>query len=186
VPAPEFARLVTLACHDLRTPLATVNGFAKTLLRRDDLDEQSGRFLGLIEAAGEQMHDLLDLLALAARIEAGTYDPPVRKVDTLELASSDDARVVTTGEGETIETDEPVIRRSLAALASAALRYGELQRVTWMVSGRTFELAPVPAQAAHVLTGEDPKDLGSLVARLALERSGGALHLDGATLRVEL
>ena len=29
----EFARLVSLACHDLRTPLATVNGFARTLTR---------------------------------------------------------------------------------------------------------------------------------------------------------
>ena len=26
-----FARLVSLACHDLRTPLATVHGFATTL-----------------------------------------------------------------------------------------------------------------------------------------------------------
>jgi len=28
-----FARLVSLACHDVRTPLATVNGFVKTLER---------------------------------------------------------------------------------------------------------------------------------------------------------
>ena len=27
----SFARLVSLACHDVRTPLATVHGFAKTL-----------------------------------------------------------------------------------------------------------------------------------------------------------
>ena len=30
---PDFARLVSLACHDLRTPLATVHGFATTLSR---------------------------------------------------------------------------------------------------------------------------------------------------------
>jgi len=29
----QFARLVMLACHDLRTPLATVHGFAHTLAR---------------------------------------------------------------------------------------------------------------------------------------------------------
>ena len=40
MPVTEFARLVTLACHDLRTPLATVNGFAKTLVRGGQLDDQ--------------------------------------------------------------------------------------------------------------------------------------------------
>ena len=34
----DFARLVSLACHDLRTPLATVHGFATTLVRGGGLD----------------------------------------------------------------------------------------------------------------------------------------------------
>ena len=46
VAAQDFPRLVTLACHDLRTPLATVNGFAKTLLRGGELDERTLRFVG--------------------------------------------------------------------------------------------------------------------------------------------
>jgi signal transduction histidine kinase len=186
VTAPELSRLVTLACHDLRTPLATVNGFAKTLLRNGGLDDQSARFLGLIEAAGEQMHDLLDLLGLAARIEGGAYEPSVREADTLDLATGADERVLVAGEGEKIETDEPAIRRSLAALASAALRHGELERVTWTVTGRTLELAPVTPAAAAVLTGEEPKDLGSLVARLAIEGNGGSLAVEGDTLKVTL
>ena len=33
-----FAQLVSLACHDLRTPLATATGFAHTLQRLDSLD----------------------------------------------------------------------------------------------------------------------------------------------------
>ena len=33
VAADSFARFVSLACHDLRTPLATVSGFAHTLRR---------------------------------------------------------------------------------------------------------------------------------------------------------
>jgi signal transduction histidine kinase len=184
VAAPEFPRLVTLACHDLRTPLATVNGFAKTLLRTGELDEQSSRFLTLIEAAGEQIHDLIDLLGLAARIEAGTHEPTLREVDSLELATSDDDRVEATGEGVTVRVDEPVIRRSLAALAAAALRHGEVDRATWTVAGRSLELTPVRPGAARVLTGDDPKDLGSLVARLAIEHSGGALSLEGETLKL--
>jgi signal transduction histidine kinase len=182
----EFSLLVTLACHDLRTPLATVNGFAKTLLRGGELDPQNERFLALIAAAGDQMNDLLDMLGLAARIEAGTYDPTPREVDTLELATGDDDRVAATGRGVTVEVDESCIRKSLAALASAALRHGEVPHVTWTVDGRELELAPVPAAAAKVVTGEEVKDLGALVARLAIEQGGGSLALDGESLRVRL
>ena len=42
----RFARLVSLACHDLRTPLATVVGFAHTLTRQDELEEKLLVFFG--------------------------------------------------------------------------------------------------------------------------------------------
>jgi signal transduction histidine kinase len=183
---PPFPRLVTLACHDLRTPLATVNGFAKTLVRAGKLDERDARFVGLIETAAEQMNDLLDLLGLAARIEAGRYDPALLEADTLELARSDDARIEAGGTGETIGTDEPAVRRSLEALAIAAIRHGGVERVAWAVAGRELVLAPVTDGAAAVVTGDEPKDLGALVARIAIERLGGSLALEGETLRVVL
>jgi signal transduction histidine kinase len=186
MPPSEFARLVTLACHDLRTPLATVNGFTKTLLRGGGPDEQSERFLSLIEAAAAQIGDLLDLLGLAARIEAGTYDPPLQDVDTLELATSEDDRVGASGDGVPVEVDAPAIRRCLGALAFAALRHGEIERVTWTMSGRTLELSPIEPAAARVVTGEEPKDLGALVARMVIEHAGGSMRLDGRTLRISL
>jgi signal transduction histidine kinase len=186
VAAPEFPRLVTLACHDLRTPLATVNGFAKTLLRGGELDEQSARFLALIEAAAEQMNDLLDLLGVAARIEADAYEPSLREVDTLDLVTGEDERIAVSGRGETIRTDEAAIRRSLAALSSAALRHGGIDRVAWAVSGRELTLAPITTGAAKVITGEEPKDLGALVARIAIERVGGSLAVEDEALNVRL
>src|SRR6266513_2448853 len=81
-----FARLVSLACHDLRTPLATVVGFAHTLSRQGELDETSARYVGMISAAAEQLGELVDELSLGARIEAGRYDPARKELDTLELA----------------------------------------------------------------------------------------------------
>ena len=183
---PDFARLVTLACHDLRTPLATINGFAKTLLRGSELGDREERFVGLIDAAGEQMAELLDMLGLAARIEAGRYEPAVREASTLELASSEDERIEAEGSGETIEVDVAALKGALYALAHAAMRHGGTDRITWTVSGRDLELAPVPVAAGPVVTGEDPKDLGSLVARMTIEHAGGSLALDGDTLRVRL
>src|SRR5262245_48384476 len=170
---PAFSDLVTLGCHDLRTPLATVNGFAKTLLRTGGLGETDAHFVGLIEAAAEQMNELLDLLGLAARLEAGTYEPSLREVDTIELVQTDDDRVETEGRGEVVLTDEKVLRRAFASLADAALRHGAVERVRWSVRERELDLHPVTDAASRVVKGDEPKDLGSLVARMTIERLGG-------------
>src|SRR6267143_75374 len=100
----RFPRVFSLACHDLRTPLATIYGFARTLTRTGDLDERTMRFLGMIEEASEQMTELLDGIGVAARIEGGRWEPALREANTLELATSDDGRVFTEGTGETVET----------------------------------------------------------------------------------
>src|SRR3954462_12182516 len=84
---PTFPKLVSLACHDLRTPLATVNGFARTL-ERGDLPQPEARYMEMIAAAAGQMGDLLELLGLAARIESGRYEPTRIEVDSLELAQA--------------------------------------------------------------------------------------------------
>jgi signal transduction histidine kinase len=182
----KFPRVVSLACHDLRTPLATIYGFARTLTRGDDLDERTMRFLGMIEEASEQMTGLLDELGVAARIEGGRWEPALRTADTLELAGSEDERVAAEGEGEAIQTEPESVSRALEALAVAAARYGPSDRVTWRVRGRTLELAPITADAAQVVTGESIRDLGSLVARVVIEELGGSIELDGDTLRVRL
>ncbi len=182
----RFPRVVSLACHDLRTPLATIYGFARTLTRADELDERSQRFLAMIEEAAEQMTGLLDELGTAARIEAGRWEPGRLEVDTLELATSADARVEAVGTGTVIETEAESVARSLQALAVAAVRHGPVERVTWRVDGRTFELTPVTEAAAPVVAGTELRDLGSLVARYVLEELGGTLELDGETLRIRV
>jgi signal transduction histidine kinase len=182
----RFPRLVSLACHDLRTPLATVNGFAKTLNRTGSLGERESHFVDLIEAAADQMTSLLDQLGLAARIESGRYEPVLAAADTLELATSQDERITAEGKGETIETDVAAVRRSLESLARCASIHGAVPRVTWRVDGRTLTLVPLAGDAAAVVTGESPRDLGALVARLAIEHLGGSLVSEGKSLRVSL
>ena len=68
----------------------------------------------------------------------------------------------------------------------AALRFGELSLVTWTVNGRELTLTPVTAAAAPVVAGTDPRDLGALVARTAIERLGGSVTVDGESLRVRI
>jgi len=182
----RFSRIVSLACHDLRTPLATVYGFARTLERGGGLDERSLRFATMISEASQQMTALLDELGVAARIEGGRFEAGLVEADTVALATSSDERVVTSGRGETIETEAVALARGLESLAIAAVRFGPVEQVTWTVDGRSLSLAPVVKAAAPVVLGEEIRDLGSLVARSVIEQLGGSLVLEGETLLVQL
>jgi hypothetical protein len=78
----SFARLTSLAAHDLRTPLATVFGFARTIQRSAELEPPASRYVEMIVEASLQMTELLEKLALVARIEADRYEPLLAEVDT--------------------------------------------------------------------------------------------------------
>lgn len=179
--ANDFSSLVSLACHDLRSPLATVQGFAKTLLRLEDLDaEKSARYLGLIDAASDELADLLDLVSLAARIEGGRYDPVVRAVDSLELAPAG-----ATGAGAPVNVDPEPTTRALAALVRAAARHGDVEVAT-SVDGPRVSIEPVVAAAGPIVLGEEQKDLGAAVAVRLLRTLGGEVALAGERLTVTL
>ena len=81
----RFPELVSLACHDLRTPLATVYGFARTISRAKGLDPTLAGYSEMIEAASGQLAELLDELSLAARIEGGRYEATTTEVELGEL-----------------------------------------------------------------------------------------------------
>jgi signal transduction histidine kinase len=188
---PQFAPLVMLACHDLRTPLATVHGFANTLARAEGLDETSARYVEMIESASGQIAELIDELSVAARLAAGRYDPPLRAVDTLELARAaserlGDDRVGVSGEGAELELDPDAMERAVGALARCALRHGGLERVELEVRGAELTLAPVTPASAPVVLGEDLRDLGAAVAVRLIRARGGSVELEGETLRVRL
>jgi signal transduction histidine kinase len=187
----EFARLVSLACHDLRTPLATVHGFATTLGRSGDLEPPADRYVEMINAASAQLDELIDELSLAARIESGRYDPTPKEGDTLELAQAAAARlgeerVHVAGSGGAIETDTGAVERGLAALFQSALRHGGLDRVEAEVDGTEVRLSPVTPASAPVVLGEDLRDLGAAVAVRLVRQLGGSVSVDGETVRITL
>ena len=186
-----FARLVALACHDLRTPLATVHGFATTLARSGDLQPPADRYVEMIDAASAQLAELVDELSLAARIESGRYEPTLREAQTLELAQAAAARlgeerVQVTGAGAALETDAEAVERGLAALFQSALRHGGLERVDVEVEGVEIRLSPVTAASAPVVLGDDLRDLGAAVAVRLVDHLGGKIFVEGQTLTIRL
>ena len=186
----SFARFVSLACHDLRTPLATVSGFAHTLQRTEELGEPAGRYVEMIQAASAQIGELLEDLGLVARLEDGRYSPSIVEADTLELAQAAASRVgekaAAAGAGATARVDRDAVERGLAGLALCALRHGALERVELTADGPSVWIEPVIPSAAPIVLAEDLKDLGAAAARYVVEALGGTLKLEGERLQVRL
>ena len=184
-----FPKLVSLACHDLRTPLATVYGFARTITRADGLDPKLAGYSEMIETASQQLAELLDELSLAARIESGRYDPKLDPVDTAELAAAAAEslgadRVAASGAGSVVPVDAHAAKRSVASLVRCALRHGGLDEVSVVVEGPELRVSPITPASAPVVLGEDLRDLGAAVAVMHIRRLGGSVAVEGETLTI--
>lgn len=187
----SFARLVSLACHDVRTPLATVHGFTTTLARTTELAPPADRYVQMIDAASRQIAELLDELSLVARIEAGRYEPFLRDADTLALARGAAERlgadrVHVAGEGSAVETDLEAVERGVSALVQATLRHGGLDEVDVAVHGKEIAVSPVTEASAPVVLGRDLRDLGAAVAVRLIESLGGSVVVRDQTLTIRL
>jgi signal transduction histidine kinase len=186
----RFTKIVALACHDLRTPLATVHGFARTLAR-EDLGEPAGRYVGMIEAASDQISELLDELTLVMRIQAGRFEPRLETVDSLELAQAAAAElggegIAVEGEGAPVAVEVDSTRRAIRQLARATRRHGGVDSVTVTVRGAELDLTPLAGTAPGVVTGEDLRELGAAAAVDLVGAIGGSVTVDGERLVVRL
>jgi signal transduction histidine kinase len=186
----RFPAVVGIACHDLRTPLATVHGFAKTL-ERIDLDEPAARYVEMIDAASAQIAELLEELALVTRIELGRYEPRLEVVDSLVLAEEAAAElpedaVNVTGRGSPVSVEAGSVRRAVRQLARAARRHGGLDSVDLVVDGARLELSPLVGGAAAVVTGADVRELGAAAAAAFIPATGGTVAQEGDRLVIVL
>ena len=168
-----------------------MHGFARTIARTADLVEPTSRYVEMIETASGQLAELLDQLGLAARIEAGRYEPTTTQVELGELVRAAAARldpelVRVEGDGESVTVDAPATERALSALIRCALRHGGLERVDVRVEGREVRVAPITPSSAPVVLGEDLRDLGAAVAVRLVRTLGGSVELEDDSLLVRL
>jgi signal transduction histidine kinase len=189
-PDRSFPELVSIACHDLRTPLATVYGFSRTLSRLQ-LAEPASRYVEMIDAASEQLGELLDQLSMVTRIESGRWEPVLTEVDSLALAREAAAelgedRVAVTGEGSYVFVEPDATCRALVQLARAAARHGGHDSVALGVNGTELELSPVTRASAPVLLGEELRELGAAAAGVLVRALGGSLEARDDRLIIRL
>jgi signal transduction histidine kinase len=189
VASQSFAQLVSLACHDLRTPLATASGFARTLERLDEIGQPAERYVEMIGAATDQLAGLLDLLSAAARIELDRFEPQLRPANTRALADAaaerlEDERASVEGEGAEVRADPDSAATSVSALAEAARRHGGLERITLTVAGPTISIAPIVDDAGPIAIGDDLRDFAAAVGVRVLQTSGVSVQLEAETLQI--
>jgi signal transduction histidine kinase len=186
----HFPELVSVACHDILTPLATVYGFARTL-ETLPLEDPAPRYLEMIGAASAQIDELVDQLRLVARIESGKYEPTLVERDSLELAHEaaarlEEGRIDVTGQGAPVRVDSEATTRALSQLASAAARFGGHESVELEVRGAELVISPLSRAAQPVVLGEEPRELAAPAAALLVRALGGELEAREESLVVRL
>ena len=186
----HFAELVSVACHDILTPLATVYGFARTL-ETLPLEDPAPRYLEMIGAASAQIDELVDQLRLVARIESGKYEPTLVERDSLELAHEaaarlEEGRIDVTGEGAPVRVDSDATARAISQLARATARFGGHESVELEVRGAELVISPLSRAAQPVVLGEEPRELAAPAAALLVRALGGELEVRDDSLVVRL
>jgi two-component system sensor histidine kinase KdpD len=141
---------VSIASHELRTPISVVHGIAATLHARiDDLREEQVRaLLGTLVQQTDRLRDLADQLLDLSRIESGAVSfaeqfHPRERLDELlpRIAGERAADVhVLVDEDMQLVADPIAFERVAANLILNALRYGEAPVEVNCQDGARFRL----------------------------------------------
>jgi signal transduction histidine kinase len=141
---------VSIASHELRTPISVVHGIAATLQARiDDLrDEQVHALLATLVQQTDRLRDLADQLLDLSRIESGAASfaerfHPRERLDELvpRIAGERAADVhVAVDEDTQLVADPIAFERVAANLISNALHYGKAPVEVRCEDGGTFRL----------------------------------------------
>ena len=180
--------MVSLAVHDLRTPLATVVGFARTL-QRTELGSPQDQYVAMMVAASDQLGEILDDLGVLARIESDRWEPNLQEVDSLELARSAAESLEgasASGTGGPVRVDVEAAERAVRGFARCALRHGGLDQIGIEADGSRIVVRPVTSEAAPVLMRETLRDFGAAVAARVVAALGGSVELADDRLVVRL
>lgn len=123
--------MLRAAGHDLRTPLATIAGFAELLLRHHDMDaEQRNELLDRIHHQTARVQRLLDDLLDLDRIESGHQALRTSRIAVHELVENaiaasgiDDHEIRLDVQPTVIEADRVMVERIIDNLLANASKY---------------------------------------------------------------
>jgi len=186
-----LARGIGPACHELRSPLAVVFGFAK-MLETQQLDETARKYLEHVVNGSQRLDDLLDSLSQCGRIAAGRITPEAESLSLTELLEELDGQervILEPGTELKVRGDQEWLRLSFNCIVEGLCFDPNLRvRVGWTFDEHEVAVSFVPdASFPMVDVDPDKAHLDVAVARMRIVAMGGSLEGHGdrvvATLR---
>lgn len=186
-----LARTIGPACHELRSPLAVVFGFAKMLESNDSLDDTVRRYVEHIVQGSQRLDDLLDALAKTGRIAAGRMNPVLESVslravmdDVAAMAANSERLIVEPGTDLKVKTDPAWLAEAFAGVVEGLCFEQRLRlRVAWTHDEHEVQVSFIPDSSFPMVDVEpDKASLDIALARMRILAMGGSL--DGRGDRV--
>ncbi len=168
------SRFVSDVSHELRTPLTAIRGAAETLMEEDVDPEDRRRFLSTIVSESGRLTRLANDLLILQRIEGGTGELPLRRIDLVGVVRRsvealeplmEERGVTLTVEGEAPEVlgDVDRVQQVVANLIDNASRVSPAGGSIAVVMGRDERWATVAVRDSG--PGIDEQDLGHVFER---------------------
>ena len=196
-------RFLSLAAHELKTPLTSIKGFSYSLARRLEKGEPCDpRHVQVLERQAERLHSLLEEMLEVSRIETGRFvlhQEPCEVAELVEASrrslrrlGADDGVEAEVEPGLPLIADRERIERALTAMVLRARGLGpvriEARRKDHHAELRVLWDGPAmaPAERAQALQARwevPPGQRQGLGMALVVSHRAAALH--GGTLRAE-
>jgi K+-sensing histidine kinase KdpD len=176
------------ACHELRSPLAVVYGFARMLEGNTDLDATTAKYVAQIVRASERLDSMLDDLSKIGRISAGRTNGQIEQVSVAGIveALASNARnegrlIIDRGPDVNVKADPQWLTESLQAVIDGlCFEEGLDVRLSWRHEPHDVHIQFVPNSSFPMVDVEPEKSsLGISLARMRVVAMGGTFEGGG-------
>jgi K+-sensing histidine kinase KdpD len=183
------------ACHELRSPLAVVYGFARMLETGPDQDPTTAKYVAQIVRGAERLDLLLDDLGKLGRIASGRLNPQLESValkdvvDALGAAAVNEGRLrIDAGSDVHVKVDPAWLGDALQAIVDGlCFEEGIDIQLSWRHEQHDVVVQLVPNSSFPMVDVEPEKSgLGISLARVRVIAMGGSFDGSGDRITVTL